>query len=81
MIYPDFPLDLIGFFPGKHLIQFLAYKMQDFRNFDQHNCILIFDAEQVYLQPQVIRLKNKEVAANPKPRTLEKNRFFKNPKP
>ena len=33
MIYPDFPLDLTGFFSGKHLVLFLANKMQDFRNF------------------------------------------------
>ena len=28
VIYPDFPLYLTGFFPGRHLIQFLANKMQ-----------------------------------------------------
>ena len=49
VIYPDFPLDLRGFFSRKHFIQFLANKMQDFRNFILHNCIRIFDAEQVYL--------------------------------
>ena len=48
VIYPEFPLDLTGFFPGRHLIQFLPDKMQDFRNFVLHTCILIFDAEQVY---------------------------------
>ena len=67
VIYPDFPLNSTGFFQGKHLIQFLAYKMQDFWNFVLHNCILNFDAEQVHLKPQVTNVKNKEVTANPKP--------------
>ena len=69
MIYPDFALDLTGFFLGKHLLQFLANKMHDFRNFVQHrdNCIFIFDAEQVYLKLQVTDVKNKEVTANPNP--------------
>ena len=56
-------------------------KMQDFRNFVLDNCILDFDAEQVYLKPQVTNLKNKKVTANPKPQTLEKNCLFENPKP
>ena len=55
--------------------------MKDFRNFVVHNCILVFDTEQVYLQLQVTSLKNKEVAVNPKPQTLGKNWFFENPKP
>ena len=55
--------------------------MQDFRNFALHNCILIFDAEQVYLELKVTKVKNKEVTANPKPQTLEKNWFFDSPKP
>ena len=33
VISPDFPLELTGFFLGKHLIQFLVLKMKDFRNF------------------------------------------------
>ena len=34
LICPEFPLDLTGFFPGKHLIQLiLANKMQDLRDF------------------------------------------------
>ena len=41
--------------------------MQDFRNFVLPNYILKFDAEPVYLKPQVINVKNKEVTANPKP--------------
>ena len=69
MISADFPLVLTRLFPGKHLIQFLVLKMKDFRNFVLHNCILIFDAEQVYLKLQVINLK-KEVTVNPKPQTL-----------
>ena len=57
--------------------------MKDFRNFVLDNCILDFDAEQVYLKPQVTNLKNKKVTANPKLQTLEKNWFSKtlNPKP
>ena len=81
VISPDFPLELTAFFPGKHLIHFLVLKIKDFRNFVLDNCILNFDAEQVYLKPQVINLKNKEVTVNPKPQTLEKNWFFENPIP
>ena len=81
VISPDFSLKLTGFFPGKHLIHFLVLKMKDFRNFILDNCIIDFDAEQVYLKPQVINLKNKEVTVNPKPQTLEKNWFFENPMP
>ena len=55
--------------------------MTDFRNFVLHICILVFDAEQVYFKIQVINLKNKQVTVNPKSQTLEKNLFFKNPKP
>ena len=77
----DFPLKLTGFFPEKHLIHFLVLKMEDFRNFVLDNCILNFDAEQVYLKPQVTNLKNKEVTANPKSQTLEKKSFTLNPKP
>ena len=87
MIYSDFPLDLTGFFLGKNLIKFLANNMQDFWNFVQHNCILniiaFSYAEQVYLNPQVTNVKNKEVTANPTPYTLEKIGLSKtlNPKP
>ena len=73
VISPDFSLESTGFFQGKHLIQFLVLKMKHFRNFVLHNCILVFDAGQVYLKLQVINLKNKEVTINPKPQTLEKN--------
>ena len=76
MISPDFSLELTGFFPGRHLIHFLVLKMKDFRNFVPDNCILDFDAEQVYVKPQVINLKNKEVTAQ----TLEKI-ALKLPKP
>ena len=57
--------------------------MKDFWNFDLDNCILVFDAEQVYLKLQATNLKNKEVTVNPKPQTLEKIGFSKtlNPKP
>ena len=59
--------------------------MKDFRNFVLDNCILDFDAEQVYSKPQVTNLKNKEITANPLPQTLEKNGCSKtltlNPKP
>ena len=81
VISPDFSLELTGFFPGKHLIHFLVLKMKDFCNFVLDNCILEFDAEQVYLKPQVINLKKKEVTVNPKPQTLGKNWFFENPIP
>ena len=37
-------------FSGEALNQFLTNKMKDFRNFVLHNCILNFDAEQVYLK-------------------------------
>ena len=85
MIYPDFPLDLTGFFLEKHLIQFLANKMQDFRNVVLHHCILNFDAEQVYWKLQVTNVKSKEITANPKittnpkPQTLEKTWSLENP--
>ena len=81
MISPDFPLELTTFFPGKNLIHFLVLKMKNFWNLVLDNCIIYFDAEQVYLKPQVINLKNKEVTVNPKPQTLEKNWFFENPIP
>ena len=55
--------------------------MKDFRNFVLDNCILVFDAEQVYLQLQATNLKNKEVTVNPKPQTLEQSWFFENPIP
>ena len=54
--------------------------MHDFRNFALHNCILIFDSEQVYLEPQVTKFNNKEVTPNPKPQTLKKKNTL-NPKP
>ena len=81
VIYPDISLDLTGFFPGKHLFQFLANKMQDFGNLVLHDCIFNFDAEQVNFKSQVTNVKNKEVTANPKPQTLETNWSFENPKP
>ena len=62
-----------NFFPGKYSIQFLVIKMQIFRKSVLPNCIAIFDAEQVYLKPQVTNVKNKEVTANPKHQLLEKN--------
>ena len=63
-MYPDFFLDLTGYFPGKHLIRFLANKMQDFRNLVLNNCILEFDAEQVYLKLQVPNV-SKHSTSNP----------------
>ena len=44
-------------------------KTKDFQNFVVDNCILNFDAEQVYLKPQVTNLQNKEYSKtlNPKP--------------
>ena len=52
--------------------------MKHFRNLVLHNCILVFDAEQVYLKLQVTNVKNKEVTVNPEPQTLEKKWFFEN---
>ena len=66
-------------FQGKRLIQFLANKMQDFRNFALQNCIVIFDVEQVCLKLQFTNFKNKKATANPKPQALEK--ITLNPKP
>ena len=51
--------------------------MKEFRNFFLDNCILDFDAEQVYLKLQVTNLKNNEVTVNPKSQTLEKMVFRK----
>ena len=68
VISPDCPLALTRFFPGKHLIHFLVLKMKNFWNFVLDNCILDFDAEQVYLKLQVTNLKNKEVTVNPNPK-------------
>ena len=57
------PCDLSRFLPQfdrifswKHFVQFFAnksYKMLDFRKFILHNCIVIFGAEQVYVNLQV----------------------------
>ena len=57
--------------------------MRDFQNFVLDYCILNFDAEQVYLKPQVTNLKNNKVTANLKPQALEKIGFSKTlyPKP
>ena len=55
--------------------------MKDFRNFVLHNCILVYDAEPVYLKLQVTNLGNKEVTVIPKPQTLGKKWFFENPIP
>ena len=59
--------------------------MKDFRDFVLDTCILVFDAEQVYLKLQATNLKNKEVTVNPKvgpqPQTLEKSWFFEIPTP
>ena len=62
-ISPDFFPRIDRIFSGKHLIQFLVLKMKDFWNFVPmalDNCILVFDAEHVYLKLQVINPKNKE---------------------
>ena len=45
---------------------------------DLHNCILDFDAEQVYLELQVTNV-NITVTANPKPQTLQKKLVFRKP--
>ena len=66
VIYLDFPFDLTGIFSGKHLIQYKANKLPNFWKFILHDCILIFDAEQVYLKHQVTNFKNR-VRVNPNP--------------
>ena len=57
--------------------------LQDFRNFVQQTCILIFDAEKVNLKPQVSNIQNKKVSANPKvgPKPQNPQKLvFENPK-
>ena len=79
VIYPDFPLNLTEFFPGKHLIHFWANKMLDVRNFVVPNCVFNFDAEQLYFKLQITKFKNKEVTVNPTvptPQTSEKRLAF-----
>ena len=53
--------------------------MKNSWNFIQFNCIIVFDAEQVYLALQATNLKNKEVTAweNPKSQILKKVGFSK----
>ena len=53
-------------FSGEALNPFFGAQDEGFSEFRSDNCILDFDAEQVYLKPQVTNLKNKEVTANPK---------------
>ena len=79
MISPDFPLDLTEFFQGKYLIHFFVLKIKDFRNFVIYNCILVFDAEQVYLKLQGTNVNNKEVTANPKAQNPGKKLVFQKP--
>ena len=80
----DFPQIwfLTKILPGKHLIQFLANTMQEFWNFDLHSCLVIFDAEQVWML-QVTNFQNNQVTVTAKPKfqTLHKDWSFKNPKP
>ena len=64
LIFPDFPLNLIGFFPGKHLIQFLANKMQKFWNFVLHNCISFLLLSHWHQTSRIRKLKQ---TLNPKP--------------
>ena len=51
--------------------------MKEFWNFVLHDCYLVFDAQQGYLQ--ATNVKNKEVAVNPKPQTLEKHSLYSKP--
>ena len=51
--------------------------MRDIRDFVLHVSVVIFDAEQVYVELQITNFKNKEVTANLKPQTLEKICFSK----
>ena len=68
-------------FPREALNPFFNAQDEGFSDFVLDNCILDFDAGQVYLKLQVTNLKNKKVTVNPKPQTLEKNWFFENPLP
>ena len=52
--------------------------MQDFWNFVLYNCVVIFDADQVYLKIQVTKFKNKEVS-NPQIPNHKKEWSFENP--
>ena len=65
VIYPDFPLDLTGFFGGRHLIQFRANKMQDFRNFNLKRSNL---KRRDSRDGRVTNVNKKEVTANAKPK-------------
>ena len=72
VISPDFSLESTGFFPGKHLIPFLVVNMKDYRNSVLDNCIIISDAEQVYLKLRATNLNlGKKIGfsktLNPKP--------------
>ena len=53
--------------------------MKDFWNFVLHNCILVFDTEQVSskLQVQVTNLKTKEVTVKPQTPNLRKKLMFR----
>ena len=51
-------------FSWEALIHFLVLKEKDFRNFVLHDCILVFYDEQVYLELQVINIKNKEITVS-----------------
>ena len=54
-------------FPGEALNPFFGAQDKGFSDFVLDNCILDFDAEQVYVKLQVTNLKNKEVTVNPQP--------------
>ena len=71
--------DISRFFPridrilsGEAFNTIFGAQDEGFRNFVLDNCILDFDAEQIYLKPQVTNLKNKNFLANLKIQTLEK---------
>ena len=53
-----FPSNWPYFFQGKHLIHFSVLKMKDFWTFNLHNCILVFDAVQVYLSLNLVTFKS-----------------------
>ena len=61
VIYPDLPL----IFSREARKPIFSQQGAEFWSLILHNCIIIFKAERVYLNPQVTNVKN-NVTANPK---------------
>ena len=73
VIYSYASLNFTGICSAKYFNQFLESKLQDFRNFVLHTCIVIFDDEQVYLtlrdkfKSPISRLRKEQRTPDPKP--------------